>query len=292
MVTYIFLIDLELYQKNLNDILPDLLGPAFVGPFFSGIRYIYLKIKYYIKLRDSVIIVLMIKLLLFLLLLLNTNFIYGQASAKKPNSKLVDGWLVIAVKDGFTIYTKKSKKSMIRSMRIQGVVNAKVSKITSILRDVPSAKSWVPNLINRSYVDEISDTEVILYDITDMPWPITDRDMVVHHKLKLSSDKKSIILYFKSIVDERKAVDSEYVRAKIHYGTVEFSPINDDKTQVEMIMLVDPMGAIPTWAVNVLQVSMPYDFLMSLNKFAMGTKVVPLPGVQKLLDQLIFPKNP
>lgn len=231
----------------------------------------------------------MIYKLLFLLLLLNTNFIYGQISTNKATSKVSDGWLVIAVKDGFTIYTKKSKKSKIRSMRIQGVVNAKINKITSILRDVPSAKSWVPNLINRSYVDQVSDTEVILYDITDMPWPVTDRDMVVHHKLKLSDDKKSIVLYFKSIVDKRMGASSDYVRAKIHYGTVEFSPIKNEKTKVEMIMLVDPMGAIPTWAVNVLQVSMPYDFLMSLNKFAMGTKVIPLPGVQRLLDELVFP---
>jgi len=198
-----------------------------------------------------------------------------------------DEWIYVTKKDEITVYTKESKNSDIRALKAVGIVKAPVEKIITILRDVDSAKDWVPNLIERRYVKDISDTELIVYEISDLPWPVTDREMVLHYKLSVSKNKKSIILFFKSIDDKETPPNDDYVRAQFHYGKITFTPVQStEETDVEMILLVDPMGSVPKWAVNVMQVSLPHNFIMSLNKFASESKLETRPGIKKLITAL------
>jgi len=194
-------------------------------------------------------------------------------------------WKHVYRKDGFNIYTRSSKESPIKSLLAEGIINAPVEKICGILRNVESATRWIPNLNERSYVVHTSDTEAILYDISNMPWPVVDRDIVVSHKLTLSKDKKFLILNFKSVVHPKKKKSKKYVRAKIHHSKIEFHP-RGNKTYLRLFLLVDPMGKIPKWVVNILQIKMPYEFLKALDKYAQKTKISPLPGVQAIIDQL------
>lgn len=200
---------------------------------------------------------------------------------------LKSGWEKISEKDGIKVYTKSTKDSPIQYLRAKGVVSARVENICAILRNVETATDWTPNLIERSYVKNISDTEAILYDVSNMPWPVTDREMILHHKLRATEDLDWLILDFKSVDNPKAKRNKDYIRAKIEFGQIKFKPVEEGKkTYVEMIVLVDPMGSIPVWVVNLLQVSIPYDFIMSLNRFAEKTDIKPLPGVMDLITQV------
>ena len=196
-----------------------------------------------------------------------------------------DKWIHITKKDGIDIFSRESKNSPIKSLRAEGIINGSLSKIVSIMRDVTGSTKWVPNLESRTYVKNISDTEAILYDISIMPWPVVNRDLVVHHRLSIAPDKKSLILNFNSVRNTKRPVKKSPVRATIHEGSIEFFP-REDKTFIRLTLLVDPNGKIPKWVVNLLQVSMPYEFLMSLNKYASKSNLEPLPGIQALIDQI------
>ncbi|MAZ49548.1 MAG: hypothetical protein CME65_13390 [Halobacteriovoraceae bacterium] len=211
----------------------------------------------------------------------------GLLSLPVYSLNLESGWKKISEKDGIKVYTKSTKDSPIQYLRAKGVISAKVENICAILRSVETAVDWTPNLIERSYVKNISDTEAILYDVSNMPWPVTDREMVLHHKLSVTEDRDALVLDFKSVDNPKAKRDKDYVRAKIEFGQLRFKPVeNGKKTEMEMIVLVDPMGSIPVWIVNLLQVSIPYDFLMALNKYAVKTKIKPLPGVLNLITQV------
>ena len=214
--------------------------------------------------------------LLFLLPILCSKLAYSSVGKE---------WKHITTKDDISIYSKKTRGVDIKSLKAIGVIDSKIENIVSILRDVPSATSWLPNLTERSYIENISDREAILFDISDLPWPVKDRELVVHHKLSIAEDLESLILNFQSVERKDKKVGHNRIRAKFHYGQIVFTPMKN-KTKLEMTILVDPMGSIPKWVVNLIQVSMPYDFLMALNKFASKTKLKPLPEIQTLLDQL------
>ena len=194
-------------------------------------------------------------------------------------------WKKALNKKGIIVYTKKSKGTSIQSLKAVGVIDASVYQITTILRDVKSATKWVPNLKKREYIKNISDTEATLYEISVMPWPLVNRDTATHYSLSLTDDKKSARLSFKAISNTIMKKQKGLIRATIEMGELIFTPVGD-KTKVEMQILVDPKGAIPSWAVNWVNVSMPYDFLRALNKFAGKSKLVTPPGLKKLLDQI------
>lgn len=195
-------------------------------------------------------------------------------------------WKHVKERDGVNVYTKSNDDSPIKFLRATAIVDAPVGKVTAILRNIENAPKWLPRLLKRKYVKNISDQEAVLYDHQKMPWPVSDRELVVHHKLSLSADKKSLELNFKSI-DAKDAphIDGNVV-AMIYYGKILFSPKGENKTAIQMTMHIDPKGSIPKWVVNMLQVSMPYDFLYNLNKFAKKTTLPVLPGIKALIDQL------
>ena len=195
------------------------------------------------------------------------------------------GWNFVTEKKGIKVYSKDAKKSPIQYLRAEGIMNASLENIVGIMRDVDGAKKWVPNLKNRSYVKNISDTEAILYDISLMPWPVLNRDMVVHHKLSLGEDGESLVLNFKSTKVKGGPKTKDTVRATIHKGTIEFYP-KEEKTFIRMTILVDPNGSIPKWVVNLLQVKLPFEFLDALNNYAAKMNKKPLPGIQLLVDQI------
>lgn len=196
-----------------------------------------------------------------------------------------DGWKKALSKKGITVYTKASKGSSIQSLKAVGDIDASIYKITTILRDVKSATKWVPNLKKRKYIENISDTEATLYEVSIMPWPLVNRDTATHYKLTLTEDKRSALLKFSAISNKIKKKVSGLIRAKIKFGEILFTPLGE-KTRVEMTILVDPKGAIPSWAVNWVNVSMPYDFLHSLNKFAAKSPLETPKGLKLLLDQI------
>ena len=202
-----------------------------------------------------------------------------------PGLCYASDWKFETEKKGIKIYTRESKNSPIESLRAEGIIKAPVDKIVAILRDVTSATDWVPNLKTRDYVQNISDTEAILYDISIMPWPVQNRDMVVHHTLSISPDKHHLSLNFKSVKNSNAPKGKDFVRATIHKGLIEFHP-RGEHTFMKMVILVDPNGAIPKFLVNLIQVKLPFEFLDALNKFADNTDKKPLPGVQALVDQL------
>ena len=197
-------------------------------------------------------------------------------------------WEHLTKKNGIDIYTKTTKESPIQYLRARGTINASVENICAIMRNVEFAASWTPNLLERSYVENISDLEAVLYDITNLPWPAEDREIVLHHKLSLTEDKQFLVLNFKSIDHPKAKRNKNTVRATVHHGEIKFRPAEKkDTTFIEMVILVDPAGSLPAWLVNLLQVSIPYEFLMALNEFAQKTEFKPLHGVQDLIDQLI-----
>ncbi len=194
-------------------------------------------------------------------------------------------WELVSTKDDIRIYSKSLPTSQIKSLKAIGVVKASIGKVTSILRNVDAATKWIPRLKERSHVENISDSEAILFEINEMPWPVQDRDLVVHHKLELSEDKKYLVLNFKSVDHTSKPRSSDRVRAQFHHGRLKFIPFGEF-TKIELEVLVDPMGSIPKWVVNILQISMPYEFIKSLDEFAGKSSLSTPPGIQKLINQL------
>ena len=201
---------------------------------------------------------------------------HPQVSAPGPD------WKFIRSKDDIRVYSKSTEKSKIKELRADGEVKASIGKVLALLRNVENAINWVPDLAQRSYLKTISDTEAILFDVTKMPWPVANRELILHYKLEFGKNEKQLVLSFESTDAVEKSVQDGNVRAQVFTGKIFFTPLKDNSTWLEMYLHIDPKGEIPTWLVNLLQVQMPHDLIKAIRENAPSYSGVLLPGIKKM----------
>lgn len=200
---------------------------------------------------------------------------------------LASDWSFVKEKEQIKIYAKTNKSSPIKSLKAVGTIDAPIERVIALLRDVKYANTWVPNLVERSYVEKISDIEAVLYDVTDMPWPVADRELILHHRLNYSKDGRFLILTFESVKRNEVKVKKDFVRAFVHTGKVHFIPVSDSKTKLEVFLHVDPKGVIPSWVINLVQVEMPFELVKAIQNNVNKFQGKLLPGLKLMIDGLV-----
>jgi hypothetical protein len=196
------------------------------------------------------------------------------------------GWKKLYSKKGLSFYSKKLKGSSLLNFRAVGELKVKTQEALAILRDVESTSKWDGNTKLKKTIENISDIEAITYSITTIPWPFRDRDMVLVNKLYFDKDRMSLRVDVKSISRKDYPKKRKLVRAELDVK-MWIRPKNTDTALIDLQILVNPKGSIPHWVVNIVQQSMPYDFLQGLAKRARKIQIDNNPGVKSLYGTLI-----
>ena len=93
-----------------------------------------------------------------------------------------DGWEKLTEDDGVVVSRKAVPG---RSLPIfRGIVTYKESiyDVLAVLDDVALRTKWVHRCIESKMLKKVSDFSRIIYNRTDAPWPVSDRDVVVQSK--------------------------------------------------------------------------------------------------------------
>ncbi|MGK0367647.1 MAG: hypothetical protein ACI9QD_000785 [Thermoproteota archaeon] len=216
------------------------------------------------------------KLFILLLILISTN---SWAESLK-------GWKKLYSKSGLTFYSMTTKGSSLLKFRAKGILNTDTKETLAILRNVEENKKWDKNTKAKYTIENISDIEAITYSRSSIPWPFKDREFILRNKLSVNKKEMTLIVKSDSMVDKRSPKRKKYVRANINV-IFRIRPLKN-KTLVDMIIKVDPKGSIPHWVVNIVQKSMPYDFLTSITNYANKVTRVPNKGVMDLYNKLVL----
>lgn len=193
-------------------------------------------------------------------------------------------WKTSFNKDGVKIYSQKVQGQDIIAFRTIYTVDASVIDMLRVLRDAKGGMKWNDDLKTVEYISEPSDLEATIYEVRKFPWPFEDRDLIVHYLLSINKEKKSISVKFNSVKHKKRPKVKGKVRARLHYGLMEFWP-EKDKTKIELTVLADPAGAIPAWVVNILQEKMPFKYIKTLETQAKKLKSKKYPGLAQVIEE-------
>lgn len=111
-------------------------------------------------------------ILIFLFCILNLSFI------STPGAK----WKLVKEDDKINVYNRFCKISNENEVRVSTIIKSSLSDLVYVLQDVNYYTDWVYLCSEAKTIKKISPTEQIYYIITDFPWPIMNRDAVVHGK--------------------------------------------------------------------------------------------------------------
>ena len=124
---------------------------------------------------------------------------------------------------------------------------------------------WLQDCSESTLVKRIDSHDFYLYQRTEAPWPVSDRDYVVHMNISQNSDDFSILISFEASVEESKT-DEDCVPITQLKGYWRFTPQSADSVFVEYETSADPAGDLPSWLANSFVVDQPLGSLTKLRE--------------------------
>ena len=174
-------------------------------------------------------------------------------------------WVLNKEENGVKVFVRDTPNSAFRAFKGVTTFPVNLSAVVAALDDVKAYPKYLHQFKSAKVLRKISDTESIRYIVTNMPWPVKDRDVVIHSRLNQNPQSKQVII---SLNGEPKTAKQQVglVRIQKMQGRWVLTPQGKNSVTVAYEMSVDPGGNIPKWLVNTLSVDIPFYTLSNLRK--------------------------
>jgi hypothetical protein len=185
------------------------------------------------------------------------------------------GWKKIGASKGIVGYTRPSPKSSVDEMKGVGIIDAPVSVVEALIRDVPAGTEYLykckeSSIVNIPEFKSTTDTKYF-YNVTSMPYPVSDRDVVAKGSWSIDKSTGTVYLHAEGIKSDYN-MDKKRVRMPIVVADYILVPKGPDKTEVTYIALGDPGGNLPSFVVNLLTKNLSIQTITGMREMAKKDK--------------------
>ncbi len=173
-------------------------------------------------------------------------------------------WEVITREQGVVVSEKEVAGRDLPIFKGTTTINASVVEILAVLDDTSRNTQWMHQCMDARMLKQINDLERIVYNRTDAPWPVDDRDVVIRSKLTIDRENRKVIVRFNSIQSPLMPEVSDAVRMPTLKGHYIFTILDFTKTQVEYQIDADPGGMLPDWLISATSKEIPLNTLVNM----------------------------
>lgn len=173
-------------------------------------------------------------------------------------------WKTITRERGVLVSTRDEPGRQFPSFRGIGRVDASVWEIIAILEDADSAKEWMHDCNGSALIEKLDSHHQVIYNRTDAPWPVADRDIVLKSGYQVTNAGKEIWAKFKQTTHSKMPEVEGVVRMPTLEGHYHVVAIDDSHSLVEYRVNADPGGALPDWLVKQTTKDLPLETLVNL----------------------------
>jgi hypothetical protein len=207
------------------------------------------------------------------------------AALAEPKKQKLPPWAKFADEDGIALFRREVPGSDIVALRGEGLVDAPILRVGSVLIDSAHSTEWIDSLSESRIVRKISETEYVKWDHITTPFGIADRDFVFKVRIEFKAKEKQMIVSFHSVKDSA-APKTDHVRGELVYGSYVLTSVGGGRqTRVLAEVLCDPKGSVAKWMVNLFQKSWPYDTISNLRRQVKKAGFVDSTELSALLEQ-------
>mgnify|MGYP001596581399 CR=1 FL=1 len=208
------------------------------------------------------------------------------AWAEEPTTAPEPQWEVVSTDDGVVTERREWPDSPMVEFRGTTVIDARLSKIVSVLTDTGRKLEWIDRAVAAKDLQVFSMLERIEYNRSSAPWPVRDRDFVFRAQATLDVPQRTLFVTLKSVEHPDMPEQDCCVRGEITNSSYKLEALEDgSKTRVTVQILADPKGAVPKWIVNIIQKSWPRKTLQSLAVQSSKADVVEHAEYKTLFDK-------
>lgn len=158
-----------------------------------------------------------------------------------------DGWVLKNDKDAVKVYYRKT--SDIQELKLATSFKVPLSGIVHLFDDVDKYTAWGYKITESRLLKRVSPTEIYYYSRLDFPWPMSDRDVVLHTKLEQDPHTGAVRSVSVAVPDYIPAV-KDVIRVRKANTKWTLIPGAGGWLYAEYYLYSDPGGSIPDWAIN------------------------------------------
>jgi hypothetical protein len=174
-------------------------------------------------------------------------------------------WKLNKDKDGIKVYESETKNSDLKSIKVEYVLEGTYDKLITLLNDVSRHKEWVYNTKTSAILKRNSSYDFYYYTETHLPWPMSNRDAVVHTVITRDSLNRFLKITGISIpgyIPEKRGKVRVPRSSANWYVTMPTS----NSISIVYTFEADPGGSIPSWMVNMFADKGPYESFKKLSE--------------------------
>lgn len=168
--------------------------------------------------------------------------------------------------EGIEVYTCKMADSKINSIQSSFRVSASFSALAKALLDLENFHKWQYKIVKTEMLKWISMDEFIYRAELQTPWPVSNRDLILHVKMSATSNPNE---YHFSAMGRPDFIPSRdgFVRVPVSEAHWYIKVLDKSNIQVRHSILIDPGGSIPAWLMNLSLAEGPYETFRNLRAY-------------------------
>ena len=170
-------------------------------------------------------------------------------------------WEKLGTKDGVKQARKRIKGNDLFAVRGEAVLEHPLDRVATVINDHTRWNEWAKAVTSSKLLARDQSGDKIVYQAFDMPMLISDRDTVYKFGMKWQGQTLKIV---GQSVEHPQAPPTVGIRTKLITGRWSLSPEGPQRTRLVLEVLMDPMGRLPSWLVNIVQRNYPADTITNL----------------------------
>ena len=207
---------------------------------------------------------------IFIFSLLLAPFCWANTS---PHFSPYSGQWVLTEQNGkVAIYTQAHQDSDFAAFKAEAILEGSIDSIFAVIADPQSCQHWVDGCIHSKPAGGSNFGDRLGYALNHLPWPFSDRDIVVHILTHGDQFQGTINITMESTSSEDFPEMSGIVRVTQSYTLYYLEKLSESQTRFTWIQHADPSGALPAWLVNSRVIDLPTKTIPRLEALAKETQ--------------------
>ena len=174
-------------------------------------------------------------------------------------------WQLQQQDDDIHIYTRQVDGSPYNAIKASVQINAPITRVAELIGDGNGCAKWRTKCKSSEVIESVSEHERYVYAVLDLPWPATDRDIVLHSKTEIDPESRTATVSLLS--DSSRYPPGDYVRAETK-GQFLIRVISETQVEFTYTMHTDLGGSLPVSRVNAGLADGTFEDLSKLRKLA------------------------
>lgn len=197
-------------------------------------------------------------------------------------------WKFLKKKDDVLVW-KRHLPSGIIQCKAEKIIYAKPEVVEQLVRDVPAYAEFMHNCKSAKTIKEFNDEDLVIHNVTALPWPLEARDGVVRTKVTKDWEygRFEVLCYGLHSPESEKWVPpiKGYTRMYEISVYMIMHILGREKAKIYYIIHADPTG-VPLFAVNLLMDEYPYRTILNFEKMLKREQYITSGKKSKYLSQI------